>query len=253
MLMNKLQSTHSLAVPSKPLYAQIAEEFARRIAEGELVQGDKLPSQSKMIAQFNVSQATVRQAILNLSNQGLVIAIQGKGVFVAEPRVVVDLSESESVADGQSAAFTYEHLGSDLISAPDRMAQLLSIEPGSHMIRCRRKLMLQDRVAGLETCNMPFDVMQVIRPEAIANEDLRLEVAKDINLGPCQREFRISAGQITAFDAELIDVPADTTILQREDVTEGRNGRPLLMTRSVFLADMVTLSGNARFGTGESS
>ncbi|MBT8155592.1 GntR family transcriptional regulator [Epibacterium ulvae] len=249
--MKEYVTTNETAETSKPLYAQIAEDFARRIGKGELVPGNKLPSQTEMMARFNVSQATVRQAILNLSNQGLVIARQGKGVFVTEPKVAVDLGDSEALANGNTATFTYEHLGSDLIAAPDRMAEILQIEPGSHMIRCRRRLLLQDRTAGLETCNLPFDVMQTIRPEVIASADLRLELTKDVTAGPYRRNFRISAGQVTAFDAELIGVPTETTILQREDTTVDRRGRPLLMSRSVFLADIVTLAGDAQVGMGE--
>lgn len=233
---------------TKPLYAQIAEEFGRRIQSGQLNPGDRLPSQTELMAEFAVSQATVRQALLNLSNQGLVVARQGKGVFVAEARVSVDLSQTRLDLGTGSGSLRYELMATDLLAAPDRMADLLEIEPGANIIRARRRLLSDGRKIGLETCNLPLDVMQSIPHEALSQQDLHSLLNQSPQWRAEQGAFWVSAGPVTAFDAELLDVPGETVVLQREDVTRDKTGRPILMTRAVFLAELVSLSGTSQMG-----
>ncbi len=61
---------------------QVVEAWIRnRIDEGVLVPGEKLPSESQLCAQFNVSRNAVRQAIRNLVLLGLVESTKGVGTF----------------------------------------------------------------------------------------------------------------------------------------------------------------------------
>jgi len=66
----------------QPAYHQIADDLRRNIAEGRLPPGAKLPSESDLIARYNVSRVVVRTAIAQLRNEGLVISHAGKGSFV---------------------------------------------------------------------------------------------------------------------------------------------------------------------------
>jgi GntR family transcriptional regulator of arabinose operon len=61
---------------------QVIEAWIRnRIDEGVIVPGEKLPSESRLCAQFDVSRNPVRQAIHNLIHEGLVESIKGVGTF----------------------------------------------------------------------------------------------------------------------------------------------------------------------------
>ena len=66
----------------RSVYKQIADSLRASIESGELAAGAKLPSESELVAEFGVSQGTVRQALALLRGQGLVIAEHGRGVFV---------------------------------------------------------------------------------------------------------------------------------------------------------------------------
>ncbi len=69
-----------------PLYRQLATTLRRQIAAGEARPGDRLPSESQLIARFGVSRITVRQALSDLEREGLVERSAGRGTFVREPR-----------------------------------------------------------------------------------------------------------------------------------------------------------------------
>ncbi|WP_327594963.1 winged helix-turn-helix domain-containing protein [Streptomyces chartreusis] len=66
-------------------YLQIADEFKRKIRDGELAPGDKLPSEADLMAKHGVSRTVARQAISRLREDGYAISHQGKGSFAALP------------------------------------------------------------------------------------------------------------------------------------------------------------------------
>jgi DNA-binding FadR family transcriptional regulator len=60
------------------LYGQLLE----RIVSGALKAGDKLPSENEICRSFHVSRPTVREAMMRLNADGLVVTRQGSGTFV---------------------------------------------------------------------------------------------------------------------------------------------------------------------------
>ena len=70
-----------------PLYTQIVNIVKRNLSAGTLNAGDLLPSESELCRAYNVSRSTVRQAIGILESEGLVVRKQGRGTFVAAPKV----------------------------------------------------------------------------------------------------------------------------------------------------------------------
>jgi GntR family transcriptional regulator len=65
-----------------PLYVQLAELFRQRIGKGVWRQGEKLPSLEQLVGEFEVARVTVRQAIEQLTRDGLVSPQRGRGTFV---------------------------------------------------------------------------------------------------------------------------------------------------------------------------
>ena len=66
----------------QPAYAQIVDIIRQQIASGLYPPGSRLPSESQLRQQFEVSSVTVRRAISVLVDQGLVDTTQGKGSFI---------------------------------------------------------------------------------------------------------------------------------------------------------------------------
>jgi len=67
----------------------VHRELERRILDGELPSGEKLPTEHALAEHFTVSRSVVREAVARLKAEGLVEARQGSGTFVArQPRVL---------------------------------------------------------------------------------------------------------------------------------------------------------------------
>jgi GntR family uxuAB operon transcriptional repressor len=89
------------AVTSQRLYRQIADQLADLVRRGEFKPGDRLPSERELSQQFNVSRASVREALIALEIDGLIDVRVGLGVFVnAAPA-----ANSQTAALGEPGPF----------------------------------------------------------------------------------------------------------------------------------------------------
>lgn len=70
-----------------PLYYQIEQFLMQNIQSGRLAVDECLPPETELTELFGVSRATIRQAISNLVNQGVLARYKGKGTFVMAPKV----------------------------------------------------------------------------------------------------------------------------------------------------------------------
>ncbi|WP_438431989.1 GntR family transcriptional regulator [Gorillibacterium sp. sgz500922] len=71
---------------AEPKYQQLKKALAAEIGSGQRKPGDLLPSEFELADRFGFSRQTVRQAIGELVQEGLLRRVQGKGTFVAETR-----------------------------------------------------------------------------------------------------------------------------------------------------------------------
>ena len=70
-----------------PKYHQLKEHIRGQIRRGEIKLGDLLPSENMLAKEFGISRHTIRQALGDLENEGLVRREQGRGTFCAQSRI----------------------------------------------------------------------------------------------------------------------------------------------------------------------
>ena len=69
--------------PLGPRYAQVARRLTEAIERGEYLPESALPAERELAASLGVSRVTVRQAIAQLAERGLVVRRHGSGTFVS--------------------------------------------------------------------------------------------------------------------------------------------------------------------------
>ncbi|WP_274426358.1 FadR/GntR family transcriptional regulator [Chelativorans sp. YIM 93263] len=79
------------------LVATVSDDLRRRILEGHLKIGDRLPSEAELTREYSVSRTVIREAIATLRYENLVEARQGAGVFVRnnQPANTVPFSQPD--------------------------------------------------------------------------------------------------------------------------------------------------------------
>jgi DNA-binding GntR family transcriptional regulator len=69
-----------------PIYVQIADQIADRIKKGELLPNRPIPSEVSLVQEFGVARETVRRAVAELRNRGLVFTVPQRGTYVSPPK-----------------------------------------------------------------------------------------------------------------------------------------------------------------------
>lgn len=82
---------------STSFYEQIEDDIKSRITSGELRIGDRIDSQSELCKKYDVSLITVKRALSNLINEGILFSRVGKGTYVARKSKSVDFSLHKSI------------------------------------------------------------------------------------------------------------------------------------------------------------
>jgi DNA-binding GntR family transcriptional regulator len=68
-----------------PLYEQVADYVEAQITSGDLKPGQKFPDMRDLAEEWGVAYQTVRRAMRELRERGLVVSRVGKGTFVQNP------------------------------------------------------------------------------------------------------------------------------------------------------------------------
>lgn len=91
----------------EPIYRQIAEQFRNQILNGKLKEGDYLPSIRGLAKDLKISVITTMKAYEELSDEGLVTAVQGKGYVVnAQDTEMLKEQQRRIVEDNLLAAIS---------------------------------------------------------------------------------------------------------------------------------------------------
>jgi GntR family transcriptional repressor for pyruvate dehydrogenase complex len=96
------------------LYQDLARRLIAELASGRYAEGDRLPAERELSAQFNVSRPTVREAMIAMEVQGLVDVRLGSGAYVKRLPgkndipgfniTAFELTEARLLFEGESAA-----------------------------------------------------------------------------------------------------------------------------------------------------
>lgn len=82
---------------SEPIYRQLVEQLRRRIASGQMVAGETLPSVRELAAQLAVNPMTISKAFGLMEQEGLVQRRRGQSMVVAAQQAALP-GEAERLA-----------------------------------------------------------------------------------------------------------------------------------------------------------
>jgi DNA-binding FadR family transcriptional regulator len=132
------ESMHIEAVKVRRLYLQVAEQLSTLIAHGDLLVGERLPSERDLASRFGVSRPTVREAMIAMEIAGLVEIRSGSGVYVlsqASPRDPppmeqvpgpLEILEARHAIEGETAALAAARINDTELDAIQQQLDLLA-------------------------------------------------------------------------------------------------------------------------------
>jgi GntR family transcriptional regulator len=206
---------------------------------GALHPGDPLPSERELAERYDVARMTVRAEITRLAAEGLVERVQGRGTYVAEPRVAQAAALSSFTEDMRARGLTAGSrvLSQEVLPADAVVARGLDVEPGAPVVRLRRV-----RTADGDPMALEEAFLDAGRFAALAEEDLEGASLFDVLESRFGARFptadqRVVAVEIVGEDANLLRVAPGRAGLKFHTVLLDADERPLAYAWSLFRGD----------------
>ena len=223
------------------MYYQLKELIREKVAAGEWQPGDLIPSERELSEKYGISRMTVRQALTELTNERLLRREQGKGTFVAEPKIEQRLTRLTGFTEdmrkrGMRSGARVLRL--ELTAAPALPARALQVDPGSSTVLLLERL----RLAGgepmaLETCYIHFDGAHKLLKENFEDQSLYVLLTEKYDIVPTRAEQQMEAALCNQREQELLGLEEAAPVLRNRRVTFDQRGRPFEYTESVYRGD----------------
>ncbi|MGC8827160.1 MAG: GntR family transcriptional regulator [Anaerolineae bacterium] len=202
-----------------PAYVQLADILRQQIAAGVFKPGDQLPSEAQLCRRYNVSPMTVRRVINMLVDEGVVVAIQGRGTFVKPIELgtaFFSLQDFQNLFTNQEKS-RVKLLETRILSADQRTAQKLAVEPGRRVVFIRRLIFQAGQPVLYHKEYLVYDPYRpLIEAEMEVTSLYGLFSGKGTNLK--WGELAIEATVLTEEEAELLKSPAGTAAFRLEHI-----------------------------------
>jgi GntR family transcriptional regulator len=222
-----------------PIYSQIEECIKGQIVNGELKPGDVLPPEREYSEQFDVSRMTIRQAINNLVNEGLIYRKKGSGTYVAEKKFEQPLQGLTSFTEDMKARGltpSSKLLKFELIPASAKVAATLQIAEYTPVYEIKRIRLADNIPMALETCYISANLIKGLTEEII-NQSLYQYIEEKLRLVIGEATQVIESALANDAEVDLLNINKGDSILLIERCTYLKNGTPFEIVRSSYRAD----------------
>lgn len=240
-----------------PASRRIAEALRSAIESGELRAGDKLPSERTLAEQYGAARNTAREAVRLLSEQGLVTARHGRGVFVREPRRLFRFGSDRYSLKNRATGLTPFRLEAqrqgkepriDVPSIlreepPVDVAERLNVSPDERSVVHRENHYFAD--------DEPVQIVSTFVRWSEAQGTLLMQAKSGPNgiygrleeLGHVMTSIRdeIIARMPTPHEAAVLQLPSGVPVLEVLHTSLDQHGEPFEVSRYVHRADLTGL------------
>jgi GntR family transcriptional regulator len=213
------------------------EQYLRALVE-EAGPGDPLPSEAELCERFSVSRMTVRQALQELSNDGLVERRRGQGTFVAHrpvhrrPGVFLSFTEEMNRRGAQATS----RLLSAGLDDPRRTETLdLGLAPDSQVVRVVRVRLADGVPVALEDAAL-VPALGWVLDEDLGGGSLHGALAGR-GIVATRATGTITARLARASETELLDLAPQSALLVELRILFDQQGRVFERTETRYVAD----------------
>lgn len=138
-----------------PVYYQLKEDIKDKISRNVWKVGQCIDSERELSENYGVSRMTVRQALGELVQEGILIREKGKGTFVCEPKVKQkDIMSFSEIAKKNGMNIKTKVINFKRISTPEELQEVL---PFDQIYEINRLRIINDEVIAQEVVYIPCD------------------------------------------------------------------------------------------------
>lgn len=220
-----------------PLYYQLSQELERAIRDGEIAPGEHIDTEVELAEKLGLSRPTVRQAIQELVNQGLLVRRRGVGTQVVHSQLRRSV-ELTSLYDDLSAGHhaprtTVLSLSSK--PADDKLAESLRIPVGDRVLHIRRLRLMDGEPLAIMRNWIPASLLTTSKDDLESTGLYELLRRQGVHVRVANQS--IGAAVASAADAKLLGIKAGAPLLIMERTAFDDAGRVVETSSHKYRAD----------------
>ncbi|MCR2823485.1 GntR family transcriptional regulator [Lederbergia panacisoli] len=192
-----------------PLYHQLQEILRENIESGIWKPSDIIPSENQLMQEYNISRNTVKKAIENLVQDGILYRVQGKGTFVSRPKFEQSLigfySFSKVMKErGLSPMDVIENI--EKKKAKPRIAKQLKINEEDYVFELKRIRYAQGEPVIFETSYIPEKYCPRLSHEKLERNSLYDLMQKEYGIFVTKAKETFEPILIKSYESRFLEV-----------------------------------------------
>ena len=224
---------------ASPLYRQMMQRIRADISSGVYPVSTRIPSEAELGAKYQVSRVTVRKALAELTSEGLLRRMQGKGTYVCAPRLKTNLREVTSFHEAcrmMGCTPGTKVISAQVIPADADLKEKLDFT-GDEAIEIVRLRMADGQPVMLESNRFSMQYSFLLAGDQTGSlyhqlSQRGVEAASGVH--------EISLCHATAQQAKWLGVEVGDALLMLDQVIYDQNGAPLHTSHQVIRGDRFT-------------
>lgn len=223
-----------------PLYQQLMTRLKNDITAGAYPAGARIPSEQVLCDTYGVSRVTVRKAMLDLVQEGLLVRRQGKGTFVADERIKRDLQQITSFSDacrqmGHTASARL--ISTEWVPATGKDVEKLGVSLEEQVLEVCRLRLCDNEPVMLEINRFPARYAFVATE---ADDTSLYELLKAHGVVATSAVHDISLGHATPMVSKHLGTQPGDALLLLDELVLDQHGEPLHVSRQWIRGDKYT-------------
>lgn len=220
-----------------PLYFQLSQELERAISEGVLKPGDRIETEVEIAERLGLSRPTVRQAIQDLVNKGMLVRRRGVGTQVVHSQLRRSMELTSLFDDLKSADKkpTTQVLSLSTVPADTTVSTALNIAEGTPVLAIKRLRSVRNEPLAIMHNWLPKDLVDLTKEdleraglyEMLRSNGIQMRVANQ----------RIGAKAANAAEARILDIKPNSPLLTMERTSFDESGKAIEYSSHCYRAD----------------
>lgn len=229
-------------VDGAPKYYEL-RQWLRQHLDG-LPPGTPVPAERALSEQFDMSRTTVRQALHDLAVEGRIVRMQGRGTFVAPPKVTQNLQLTSYTQDMEAQGLRpgARLVDVTVIEAEPDVASSLDISPGDMVTRLERVRSANGEPMAVETVYLARDRFAGIGDLLADDVSLYAVLESEYGVVPAHAEETIETVLAPPAASRLLGTDPSTPMLMLTRTSSDAGGQPVEYVRSLYRGDRFRLA-----------
>ncbi|MBC5630847.1 GntR family transcriptional regulator [Clostridium sp. NSJ-6] len=230
-----------------PVYFQLKNDLVKKIAQGLWKPGECIASERELCEIYGVSRMTIRQAIGELVQEGVLTRLKGKGTFVCEQTVKQqDMMSFTEMIKQTGRELKTEVINFDVIDTPDDMQDIFMLDK---VYKIERRRIVDGECIAVETVFIPVDYCGHINEEMLKGS--LYKILENFGYSISNSTSSIVAADITDEVKEKFNTKENFPVLKMIGKTFANKNKLLFIEEALYRSDKFTLQVNISRREGE--